>query len=447
MLKKYVSVGVGLLLLLSPVIASAQSVSTSDSSLIAILEQLVAVLTQELKTLIAAKTGSISGTIPPPAQTAAVAARAINIGRPVGFGSSTTGGCNPDGSCPNICHVSNQASLVACVTSSGPELVVFDTPSIDIDSNPAGNAATVRIGSNKTILGPVTLESQGTILEIRDASNIVIKDVFFRSTLTHSDTYSTGTTVIPYNCSALTSHAVFPVINPNATIRCGISIDIIGNSHNIWIDHDNFTFCGEKCIEVWTNTNDYDASGRYFVPDLITISNSRFTNSYFGTAIGIDNNATAQNYPSLDRHERVTLYGNYFRVFRRTPRLTTVAQVHEFNNVVADYGGWNSCAGNSFGFGPSPERGGELIAENNVFEAWPNVGSCKQAIANYGGYFEASGNELTNGATLPTNVLSTSTPMFSPGYAYTLLSPSAAHSSVLTNAGVETGRSSATTTQ
>jgi hypothetical protein len=61
MLKKSVSFGIGLLLLTFPVLVSAQTATTNNNSgLIAILEQLVAVLTQELNALIAAQTQTVT---------------------------------------------------------------------------------------------------------------------------------------------------------------------------------------------------------------------------------------------------------------------------------------------------------------------------------------------------------------------------------------------------
>jgi DKNYY family len=51
--KQFICAGIGILLIMSPLFVSAQIVSTSSSSLIPILEQLVAVLIQEVQELIA----------------------------------------------------------------------------------------------------------------------------------------------------------------------------------------------------------------------------------------------------------------------------------------------------------------------------------------------------------------------------------------------------------
>jgi hypothetical protein len=71
MLKKYISFGVGIALLASPLLVSAQTVSvSSNASLIAVLTQLVQVLEQELQQLIAAQRGTTlapsAAILPPP---------------------------------------------------------------------------------------------------------------------------------------------------------------------------------------------------------------------------------------------------------------------------------------------------------------------------------------------------------------------------------------------
>ncbi|HUO56090.1 MAG TPA: PKD domain-containing protein [Candidatus Paceibacterota bacterium] len=55
MIRKYASFVVGLVILASPIITSAQTTSTNSASIIAALEQLVATLTSELQALIAAR--------------------------------------------------------------------------------------------------------------------------------------------------------------------------------------------------------------------------------------------------------------------------------------------------------------------------------------------------------------------------------------------------------
>jgi hypothetical protein len=58
MIKTLISVGVGLSMLVIPLAASAQTAPTDNSALIAVLQQLIVILTQELQQLIAAKGGS-----------------------------------------------------------------------------------------------------------------------------------------------------------------------------------------------------------------------------------------------------------------------------------------------------------------------------------------------------------------------------------------------------
>ena len=59
MIKRYISFGIGVALLVSPGLVSAQSTSTNNAAIIAILEQLVATLIQELQALIAEKSSTL----------------------------------------------------------------------------------------------------------------------------------------------------------------------------------------------------------------------------------------------------------------------------------------------------------------------------------------------------------------------------------------------------
>ena len=341
----------------------------------------------------------------------------------IGFGAGASGGC-AEPRC--VCHVRSptQEALAECLAVPGPGKIVFDKNApIHIDSPSGGRRASLKIPSNKTISGPVTLISNGTTLEIDGQSNIVIRDVSFRSDL--SDHPSCRGIRIPRDAS-----------------RCGIPINVIGASRKIWIDHDDFAECGEKCIEVWAEPNPGQGGGPVPSPDLVTISNSRFANSFFGIAIGVNARTAAADLPE---HERVTLYGNLFdHVFRRTPRVASGAWAHVFNNVFRNWGGAGSCVGATKGFGPSATGGGQLLLENNVFEAWSGGRSCKLAtdISEYEpaagesrgpGNVRSTGNLGVNGAEVDSNlgrVFEASSL-----YSYTLLPPESVLSEVMANAG------------
>jgi len=352
--------------------------------------------------------------------------------RPIGFGQQTSGGC-AERRC--ICHVreATEAALLACVHAPGSGTVVFDTPGpIFIDSPPAARASRIKVPSNKTIQGPVTLVTNGVLFEIESQDNIIIRDVRYHS--------------------ALSDHAECrDVTGPAQSVRCGEAINIVGDSKNIWIDHNDFSQCGEKCVEVWATPGfgPSAANGRLLGPDMITISNNIFRDSYFGVAIGVDAHTGPERLPE---HERVTVYGNLFTgIFRRTPRGASGAWVHVFNNVIAHWGGQNSCIRDGFGFGPSSIGSAQMLLENNVLIANVDPRACKVAteISDYDstsvggsdrglGLMRVAGNLTVNGTVLNQNNPGS---VFDPHayYSYTLLPADRVFSSVRANAGVRTG--------
>ena len=305
-----------------------------------------------------------------------------------------------------------------------------------------GAKATLNIPSNTTIQGPATLTSDGTILQIADADNIIIRGIRFHSQLTDHPACQ--------NIAALGNENL-KTYGPRDSARCGVGVNIIGNSHNIWIDHNTFFNCGDKCIEVWAQSTagiggEALVNGRIPSPDLITISNNFFRDSYFGMAIGVNKSTRANEMPAA---ERVTVYRNRFlNVFRRSVRVASLAWVHEFNNLIQDWGGQASCARRTYGFGPASVGSAQMLLENNILEAWPGAQACKQAvgIADYngiraGGYdrgmglVAASGNATMNGALVAT---SNPSAVFDPHayYAYTPLpATSSLYNTIMVGAG------------
>jgi pectate lyase len=277
------------------------------------------------------------------------------LDRLMGFGAGTTGAgrCARDGSC--ICHVTEatEAALRRCVTGDSPSLVVFDQPQQEITLSP------LEIGSNKTIRGPASLTGESVLLSIVTGSNIIIRNVTFHNTLSKP------------TCA-----------HPNAekdVTGCGVGISIRNSARNIWIDHDEFYDCGDKCITIWPFLSDArNASGPAPAPDLITISNSIFRDSYYGILIGVDPHIPSTRMPE---HERITLYGNLFQnVRRRSPQVQLGAWAHVFNNLITNWGGQNSCTGNNFGFGAGSNGKAQLRLEKNVFVPKAAPGACPKAI-------------------------------------------------------------------
>lgn len=291
-----------------------------------------------------------------------------------GFAKGTTGG-----GAGIVCQWRDQPTLESCVRGSEP------TVAVAVGNPTVVATAKIMIGSNKTILGPARITASHLIMmEIREESNIIIRNIGFTSQLADACLHQ-DESAIP------------------ATVKgCGIPINIIDQSTHVWIDQDDFSRCGEKCVEIWSL-----GPGR--TPDAITISNSRFSDSYFCAAIGV--NARAMVPPPGS--ERVTIIGNTFdHCFRRSVRAASGAWVAEIGNTIRDWGpAAGACGGRGYGFGPSAVGAAQLLLRNNTFIAGP---VCKEAvqIADYRpkvgevrgmGFVRAEGNVMVNGATVGQN--------------------------------------------
>jgi pectate lyase len=318
---------------------------------------------------------------------ASAASLACSVAQPQtraeGFGSGATGGSEP-------CRVSapSQAALEACTRRPGT-LITFAQPwTIVLQS-------TVNLSSDQTLRGPAHIEGSGIVLQIADQSNVVIQGMTFSSAAGGA-------------CSAPQ--------RPQDVKHCGIPINVKGRVTNVWIDHNLFTHCGEKCVEIWNEARaGLDPSGFTPAPDLITVSNNRFAQSYFCMAVGIS--AATPNSAIRPNGERVTVVGNTFDgCFRRSVRAASGADVHEVGNLIERWGpaAGSNCEGQNYGFGPSAVGGGEILLERNTFVPWPN-GPCKEAVdtSDYDsrvtgvdrgrGFVRAIGNQVVAGATITEN--------------------------------------------
>ena len=349
---------------------------------------------------------------------AALLSAAPALAQPIGFGRATTGG----GAGP-ICHVRDQASLRACVTGDKPAVVTVDAP---LTFNPGKQR--IEIGSNKTIDGGgnLSIVHDWFAFEVKAAHNVIIRNVRFRGS---------GADLFPEkhsNCA----HPARPV----DVEGCGVSISLVGATADVWIDHDVFEACGNKCVVGYGFA---PPTGPVLAPDLITISNSVFRDSYFGILFGIDMRAATDQLPP--RPGRVTVHGNLFeRVKERSPRAASGYRIHVFNNVIKDFGGRGSCRSIEFGFGPSVISGGEILLQNNVIEAWPEPTACKAAddfairnttavvMSRGRGLIASSGNLTLNGATAEG-----ADTVFAPDYPYSLLPAQEVGAYVRGHAGIE----------
>lgn len=322
---------------------------------------------------------------------------------PVGFGRETKG-CT-DRSC--ICTVtilddapaSVPGSLRSCAETQLPKWIVFAARGAFRLNRPLPVASDKIIDGRKQRRddGPVTIVGASRIsLLIDDVRNVVLTDLFFRSDQS------------PLSPDA--ERCRNPQL-PRDTLRCGVPIEIRGAARHIWINHNEFERCGDKCIAVWTGSErGMTSTVRVSGGDLITISNNVFRDSYFGVLVGAGARIPVANLPA---HMRVTLYRNiFYNVFRRSPRAASHAKVHAFNNVMKYWGrATGSCNGRDVGWAASSVGEAQLLLENNILIARPNPDNCKVGvqIGDYSpegddrrgmGMVRAVGNSLANGATV-----------------------------------------------
>jgi hypothetical protein len=300
-----------------------------------------------------------------------------------GFGSETTGGSRP-------CRVESatEDALAACIRQPGARITFSQPWTIPIERP-------LRLAGDQTLEGPVKLVGSGLMLQIADVSNVILRRVSFSGS-------NTGLCAHPHQ--------------PTDVKHCGIPVLIKGRVRDVWIDHDQFDHCGEKCLEIWNEAlAPNDPSGFSPTPDLITVSNSRFSDSYFCMAAGVS--AATPDRAIRPGGERITVVGDVFdRCFRRSVRAASGAQIDETGNLIARWGPPNGtdCRGEAFGFGPSAVGGGQILLEANTFVPWPD-GPCKEAVdtSDYEsralgtergrGALRAIGNRLTGGARLTEN--------------------------------------------
>jgi len=343
----------------------------------------------------------------------AVAASAAPNQRAVGSGAATTGGAEP-------CHFSDEAGLRLCLGRGGAYAIADAAFTLDpLDQR-------IHVAQNTTLDGRGLLTIAPSLfgLEI-NAANVVIRNTRFvgpgpRRTLhpeqnPHSDCLN-------------------PRI-PEDVFGCAVAIHIQGDGRNLWIDHNEFSRFDQGAVTI------YDTGGRFPVghPDMITVSNNIFRDSFFAGGTGVYERANP-----MPPEGHVTFYGNLFdHVYRRAPKVAGLYFVHVFNNYYVSWGGdtypGEHAYGCNHGFGPMVTAGGELLLENNVAEA----GACAELVDNQSydsaagvhlgyGKVRAVGNLALDGA----EIVGGDALSVAPSYTYTLLPADQVKAAVLANAGI-----------
>jgi len=299
------------------------------------------------------------------------------------------------------------------------------------------------LSENTTINGPMRIAYlDDHPLRVDDVSNVVIRNISFERL---PGALNTSGQLCP-------SNSQIPDVTAEDYIGCPNPINIRTHHSNldrIWIDHNEFSKCGDKCITVWANDRGTYFKGRLPAPDKITISNNVFKDSYYAVLVGVDGNSGLKHLPKPGS-SRTTMYGNLFtNVYRRSPRAASGVWLHAFNNVVQYWDDKTTCDpnGSIAGFGSSANGGAQLLLENNYYKASLNMPRvCRVAVSitskisggdDLGlGFVREKGNAFHNQAISDSNQ---PRKVFDAEeyYSYSLLSPSKSYNSVLSNAGVQ----------
>ncbi|MDP0500796.1 MAG: RICIN domain-containing protein [Verrucomicrobiota bacterium JB022] len=245
-------------------------------------------------------------------------------------------------------------------------------------------SSSVRFGSNKTIIGVGT--NSGFIGNLKgvDESNVIIQNLNFT--------------------------------NPNSEgDGDGLTLD---GCTNVFVTHCAFVNCGDGSLDI-THGSDY-----------ITVSWCKFSYTYnsghnFVNLIGHSNNNASEDAGRL----RVTFHHNWWSTLchERMPRVR-FGRVHTYNNYF-------NAPGNNYCIRASIQS--EVLAQNNYFE---NISTPYEYYAP-NGKIRATGNTTVNCS----DVQSFNDSVFTPPYAYSLESPSAARSAIIASAGPVGGGSSGIT--
>jgi pectate lyase len=408
-----------------------------------------------------------------------VAAAVAQTAGPEGFASldgGTTGG-NP----ANICTaqiVKDDAAATSRNINKAMDCTQRNAKGGVVRFAPANAVARIdkvlKLPSNITLQGPAILEN--AVIRIRGSRNVIVRDITFRTLSNHKNKYGAA-------CPDPTSPATEGA-GDEGTTGCPKTILIQGGggkgddgavqgSRNIWITHNSFDRCADKCIVITSGAR--DASGRFTGADDVTLSDNIFKNSYLAVLVTYQGTAlrphvgfsTTKCEDVRDRgmdgkkvlpQIRVSVYRNLFtNVRQRNVRASyCTVQVHEFNNVIegiarepSAIGAGASCDSKGLiGKGPETVHGAQILFENNYVAAWKNGApslngvTCRNDIVQSGqrnssvdkpGYIRLVGNVLKNGATShesePEKVFT------KPPYRYTLLPASEVYATVTRSAG------------
>ena len=242
----------------------------------------------------------------------------------------------------NVPGSGNSAVSIDATTGGGDTPMVTVTTLTDLNTNLMGSTpavvllsgtvtGTVRIGSNKTLIGTCGAQVVGH-LQISNASNVIVRNL----------------KITGYNCTD--SAAV-------AAQDCSAGPDAvtISGAHHVWFDHDDISDGSDGNLDINQAADNITISWtKFYYSGARTDPAGAGGGHQFSDLIGSSDNSTSDA-----GHLRVTFHHDWWgqNAYERMPRVR-FGQIHLFNNL------WSSL-GNAYcvGLGVSAN----VLVENNVF--------------------------------------------------------------------------------
>ncbi|MFI6457322.1 polysaccharide lyase family 1 protein [Streptosporangium amethystogenes] len=201
---------------------------------------------------------------------------------------------------------------------SGGSTVTVTTASALVGALTSSSALTIRVSGMISISGMYRVASNKSVLGVGSGSGL--------------------------NGGGLTMSGVSNIIIRNLTIQNSgdDAINVQNGSHNIWIDHNNFTRAYDGLVDI------------RLASDFVTVSWNRFYNHDKSVLLGSDDSNTGDI-----GHLRVTYVHNWFDgTNQRHPRVRFGNPVHVLNNYYSNIG--------SYGVASTTNAG--VYVERNHFE-------------------------------------------------------------------------------
>ncbi len=334
------------------------------------------------------------GTIDEAATACAIPAYISATPKPTGWASMSGGTTGGGSATPKIVTSLSQFNAAAKGSSAAVIYVSGDL-----------GAGTATIGSNKTIIGCSTSGRLSGHVDVKNASNVIIRNL----------------NIVGYNCAP-------PDVNTSSGGQCqnGQDAVTIQKSHNIWFDHDAISDGSDGNLDI------------NHASDFITISYTKF---FYSTkrADPNDTGAKGHRFSNLiggsdsngsedTGHLNVTWHHDWWGQFvvEREPRVR-FGKNHLYNDL------WTS-SGNDYCIGVGV--GASILSQNNAFigvktpidvKSYVDSSIAKSSAKSSGNFYSS-----TSG-TAPADLNASS--VFTPPYAFTLESASSVQADVQANAG------------